>query len=123
MTVFDVANTLFPASEADSIEEASYSSSPITGSPVDMGKTAGNCLAVAVTAAITGTPSYAVQIKESATIDGAYTNVPAGGTATLTSANQRVILTFRNTKRFVQAVATLTGTTSLFFGVTILKIG
>lgn len=119
---FDFKNNFSPlgAAAAQAVPPAVINATG-TGGAVDLDGTLA-CAAVAITGAISGTPSFAVTLTECDTSGGSYTAIPTQISMTLAAANDCQIVNFKRSKRYVKATYTLTGTSSLAFGIMVLGI-
>jgi hypothetical protein len=89
--------------------------STVTGQPVDLQETDGQCFALLNVGAVSGTsPTLDVKVQESATSGGTYTDVPDAAFTQITAANKSALINFRRTKRFCRLLATIGGTSPSF---------
>ena len=113
----DLENELVAADGANTIvpQVMAVASSPLSGAAVDLQDADGSCWAfLHVGAVSTGTtaPTADVKLQESDTSGGTYADISGAAFAQVTTASHFKVLTFKRTKRFVRALATMTGTVS-----------
>ena len=109
----DAASNLTPALPV-SITPQSLSASG-AGTALDLGAGDGGCFAVLAVGAVTGTdPTLDVKIQESTASAGTYTDISGATFTQVIAATKGEVISFRRSKRYVRAYATLGGTTPTF---------
>lgn len=107
----DFANNLVLANSGGTIRPQ-VATADVTGQAVDLVDAEGNCAAILTVGALSGTTTVAVKIQEDPASGGSYSDISGATFTSVTAANKAQVITFKRTRRYCRAYATLTGSTT-----------